>query len=881
MANHNTVFQGKISKFLPFGLYLIIFLPVVVLPPTFQPSDWTKGIIFRAIVAVLASFFLFRFFYKRDISLEIPKWKNPVYLPSFLLLGFFVALIASTAFSADPYFSFFGSPVRAGGLLNLLFFFVFSLFLAIFIKEEEWHRLIKANFLAGSVISLVAFIQYFGFLKNIFIKWEAGGPPSLLGNSAFLAIYTLFLVFSAFYYSIHGETKKQKLFYFCLFLVFVFAIFASGSRAGYLGMLASFAFYFLFFPTKYVGSHQEQFGWLTPQKIRTIKIAALIIISLAVLGVSYVNLNLKLPQFIEKNAKVSYFIHNRLSLPIVMKDLAGTRLSAWKITWQAIKERPLFGWGPENSYIGFEKYYDPTLTPGLQKLWWNRPHNIFLEVWSNSGIFAFLLYIGFWIALFWQLQKFKKRNADKKAIFAGHGLQAMFIAYLTALFFQFDGFSTYLISFFFIGYSFYIISSYPQPEKAVFEVPLKFARFKKFFLYGFLAAMALFFWFWHLKPLYLNEKIAYIQNLHCEKALQSLDKTTENYGIIIPYAALKYSDTVKKCIHVQPQKEAEYSQKMLSFLKRASKIQPEYTRTWLFMGSLANVLAAREENKENQNKLVLQARGYLQKSLKLSPKRQEILIELEKNYLIAQDYGMMEKTGKDCVNIDSSNGACYWNLGIAQIFLGNQDGGAKNIALSKEKGYAPPNSFYKQLAVAYLSQKNYKEALSAYQLITPPPADKLPDQAASYYATIAFLYERNGLYEKAGQSALEVFKIQPENEETIKFLRLMLGLKPNSLELHNYLAYIYKKIGEMEKYKQELSVIESVFSMLISQNSKNADYRFTLAKIYKNLEEYEKATDQLAQISMMFPDRRSESEGIVRAMGGHYWAIYAIKMGIK
>ena len=40
---------------------------------------------------------------------------------------------------------------------------------------------------------------------------------------------------------------------------------------------------------------------------------------------------------------------------------AQTRLLAWKMSLTGFKERPIFGWGPENYYVLFNKYYDPRL----------------------------------------------------------------------------------------------------------------------------------------------------------------------------------------------------------------------------------------------------------------------------------------------------------------------------------------------------------------------------------------------------------------------------------------------------------------------------------------------------------------------------------------
>ena len=818
------------------GVCFILFLPIIVLPPTFQPADWSRAILFRIILTVSISFFLFKFFYfsKKEISISLPKWKSSVYFPFLMLLAFLATLILATIFSEDIRFSIFGSPARAGGLLNLLFFFIFTVFLTLFIKENDWKKLFSLLFAVGVLASSLAIIQYFNILKNIFMSYEGGAAPSFLGNSTFLAIYMLFLTFLSFTFLTQEKEKKKKVIYAVLFLIFAFTILITGSRATYLGLLVGFFYFFFFYPKKF----------------KTLKIAAASLLLFAVFIVLLFNF---FSQSAEKN-NILKMTASRLSIKTIATDLMGTRFSAWKITVNAIKEKPLFGWGPENFYIGFEKYFDPTLPPSLQRLWWDRPHNVFLEIFINSGVFALIFYIAFWLILLWQLQRFKRKQDDSKHAYLAHGLQVMFIGYLVALFFNFDNFSTHLISFFFVGYSFYLISE--TEEKIIVCPPQNKIIQKKSFFIILLLLVILFIWFWNIKPLYLNEKIVYVQNLseakQCKKALEIVnDSNWEKSGILKSYAILRYSDIIRNCVFGQPEKEIEYSQKALSLLKIASNIQPKFSRTWLFMGGFTNVLAAREKNIENKNKLLLEAMGYLEKSLWLSPKRQEIFIEMEKNYIVAEDYQAMKKIAEDCIKIDPGVGECYWYLGIAEIFLGDQENGRKHIQESKEKNYNNPA--YLQLGVAYISQKNYKDAAEAYHMLTA-----IYPKNASYHAVMAFLSQKIGDYGRAGAEALEVFKLQPNNKEAVKFLESLLGLNANDISLHTSLVYVYKQLGEEEKAKQELLTIKSIYLQLIANKYNASHNHFSLAGVYKELGEYENSFKEAMIALKLSPESREE-----------------------
>jgi O-antigen ligase/tetratricopeptide (TPR) repeat protein len=842
MKNNTLGHEKKTQNILFWGVCSILFLPIIILPPSFQPSEWTRTTLFRILITALVTFVLFKYFYKNDISISLPKWNISKYLPFLVLLGFMLLIIISTIFSVDPRFSFFGNPSRAGGSLNLLFYFGFTVFLTLFIKDTNWEKLLKINFVVAFLASLFALTQAFNLFKNTFISYEGGGAPSVFGNSTFFAIYMLFITIWSFVLLIQKKDKKQKMLYGGLFCFFVLTIFLTDSRATYLALIVSFFYFLFFYPFKI-------------KKIKTLKIIAGSILIFAAITVLVFN---SFPQLADQNI-IFFKLENRLSIERVAEDLFGTRFAVWQMTIEAIKDKPLFGWGPENFYVGFEKYFEPT-APNMQKLWWDRPHNVFLEIAVNYGLIALFFYISFWIILLWNLQKFKlaKKNADANPdeTLVAHGLQAMIIGYLITLFFNFDSFPTYLISFFFIGYAFSLLFS--QTEKTEIKNNQKIINYKnkKIITVIFYVILLLFIYFWNIKPLYINESIVFAKNLSnvgsCEKSLSIIENANENPGILKVYNALTYSDIIKKCSNKEQQ--IEQAKKGVEALKEAVVIQPNYTRAWLFMGALTNVLAANEQDSGNKDDLLKEARDYFNKALELSPKRQEILVELEKNYLIAQNYKEMEKTGHNCINIDSTQGICYWYLGISEIFMGNQENGKKHIEKSLELGGFPIP--WLQLGAAYVDQKNYKDAADAYYMITV----SYPENA-SYHAVYAFLLKENGEYNKAASEALKVFQLQPGNKDSQDFLEALLGTSPNDPIVHASLAYMYKELGENEKFLKELNTAKLIYLQLIAQNPNNATLHFQLAGVYAELNNYENSYQE-ALLAINLADHPNTKEQI-------------------
>lgn len=429
------------------GFYIILFLPLLVLPPWFYPPDWGKTIIFRSLVSLLSFLFLWQFLFERK-ELLLPDIKHNKIV--WALTALFIIVSIATLFSADINFSLWGSPYRAAGAVNFLFYIIFAILAFLVIKKSDWDKLINLSFAVGILVCLLAFIQFYGLFNHIFIS-VSGRPPSTMGNPIMLAIYLVLLLFLVISFALKENKRGLKIFYAVSALIFLWVILITGSRAAYLGVLVGGLYFILSFP----------------KKMPRIKIATAILLLLAVFGAYYLNTSPKLPQFLANN-RFFGAVQSRLSLNSVLAD---PRFSAWQVVFKVVKEKPIFGWGPENLAIGFDKYYNPSL-PYISKAWggwWDRAHNIFLDISATTGIPSLLAYLALFITLFWQLQKLKYQHKSEEISinqWQAHGMQATLIAYLVANIFSFDAFASYLIFFLLIGYSLFLINQ-NQYEPAI------------------------------------------------------------------------------------------------------------------------------------------------------------------------------------------------------------------------------------------------------------------------------------------------------------------------------------------------------------------------------------------------------------------------------
>lgn len=263
----------------------------------------------------------------------------------------------------------------------------------------------------------------------------------------------------------------------------------------------------------------------------------------------------------------------------------------------------------------------------------------------------------------------------------------------------------------------------------------------------------------------------------------------------------------------------------------------------------------------------------------------------------------MEKTAEECIQINPRLGTCYWYLGIAQIFSGKKVDGDKNIAESKVKGFTDPPLL--QLAAAYLNNKHYKDASKIYDYLTERYGN--PD----FYAISAALAKELGDYPKAAKMAIEVFKIKPDDQESLQFLEelFVVSRDPSLIESSLYsIARIYKETGEKTKniemlikskdvylrlinlypyntgYKWflrdvYLSLVEQdpnntkyrlslrdFYINLINQSPNNTPYRWTLVEIYLGLKDYYKAREEVIKIVKIDPNDLGKAQGYLNRM---------------
>jgi hypothetical protein len=568
-------------------------------------------------------------------------------------------------------------------------------------------------------------------------------PTATLGNTIILAVYLLPLIFIAlsFFTLEINKTKKYLYLFLTIFYSFVI-IFMTQTRAAILGLLIGLFWFLIAYPVK---------------KLKILKISAVVLPLIFIGFVFLLSVNSQIyenwPNFIkEPITRITGFTQGI--------NVDQSRTSAWKISLSAFLEKPFFGYGPENFYIGFNKHYDPNL-PAMQTMQnFDRAHNYLIQTLVDSGIFALAFYLVFFFFLLWKLQKIKKIYP------ISHGLQSGFIAFFIASLASIDGFAINLIFFLFSSYSLHLISKADenQPETNKTTNQSKYPAFKNTALVFVFFVLILFLWQYNFVLLQINSQIVIAQTLQNEDwpvASKILEDQSKVKTLLLPYSNSIYLDfLIDRIIH-HPEEEVSISQTINEISKENVKLQPYNYTNWLRLGeSLAT------EAKQNKDATITkQADDAFNKALELSPKNPTILFS---SFMSDVSLGNLTKAKQEsdyCLKTFPQIPGCSWTAALINIYLGDIKTGNAFIQKAGKSGYNlnVDEVALRQLVAAYLETKNYKEMLPIYQKLA-----KINPGQVQYKISTMLCYKELGNYESARQLAGEIIKTNPELKPQIE-----------------------------------------------------------------------------------------------------------------
>lgn len=310
---------------------------------------------------------------------HIPRRKNwwrdllsiPLVVPVIALIAVY---LLATIFSVAPRASLWGSYQRLQGTYTTFAYLVmFAVVAGNLRRREQVERIMTVVILSGLAVSLYGVLQHYGIDP---VPWGGNVQNRIaanMGNSIFVAAYLIMAVplgvarvveslraiMRASESDVTRHILRATMYIFILALQMI-AIYFSGSRGPFLGLVAGLFFFFLL-----VAMRARQ-RWLT---LGTIGLAVAGAAFLLVLNIPngpleslrespWVGRFGHLADTDQRTSKVRQYIWQGASKlvaphePITFPDGNPDR-------WNAL--RPLIGYGPESMYVAYNRFYPPEL----------------------------------------------------------------------------------------------------------------------------------------------------------------------------------------------------------------------------------------------------------------------------------------------------------------------------------------------------------------------------------------------------------------------------------------------------------------------------------------------------------------------------------------
>ena len=430
---HATSRTGACSAYLhraiAVGLCLTPLLAFVVDRGMIYPMVTGRNFAFRAFVELLLAVYI-------PLALSTPRYRPRA---SALLIAFaaFVAWIGvATLLSDDVSRSFWSTFERMGGYITLLHLFAFFVILSAVLDTSAWWlRLFEISVIVSLVVAIHVIFEFMA-------ATDLGRVKGLLGNAQYVSAFLLFNVFLSLLLLV-ANLKKQQLSrrkfalvtmslvtvlslpfavthlghipgtalvtgmllltgatglvfawlgdrtYFLAFLAVAFGIQIVGmlvteSRGPILGLIAGMGVAGLYWQD-ILRSGLRRFG-LRRLILFALAMCAALAISFLIVGL--VPWMSAIPGI------------RRLAAISIADSTTAARLLLWSIAWRGVLVRPLIGWGPDNFDLVFDRFYNPAMFRATPlEIWYDSPHNVFMEWLVAGGLPGFLLIAALFILM--------------------------------------------------------------------------------------------------------------------------------------------------------------------------------------------------------------------------------------------------------------------------------------------------------------------------------------------------------------------------------------------------------------------------------------------------------------------------------------------------
>ncbi|MFH1522633.1 MAG: O-antigen ligase family protein [Patescibacteria group bacterium] len=729
----------KSKKLIEILIYLTAITPIVFAPRFSFPYITVRTVFFRCIIEIIILLFLW-FYIKGNFSFNSLRKNYFFWSFAGLLIIEFIAAVNGESFLA----SIFGDLERMWGIFTVLHLFLFYLILRSFFKEKEWIAFFHVSIFISLLVSVYGIIQRFPEIFNIYVLQAGiGRITSTLGNPTYVAIYLLFNIAFCLYLLARNIHRPIKYFYLIAVIIDFTAFTLTDIKGAYLGMVMGVAIAIIFYII------------LGKNKKLRISFSLLILLGIIIGLFSFLNSDNRIVQKIP--------VLNRLSLISLTAPTTKTRFMSWNAAWQGIKERPILGVGMENFNIVFNDYFQAEyydLAP--TETYFDRAHNQFINITSESGILALIFYLGFPFFIGYYLIKGYKEGKFNLNSFLILG--SITIAYFIHLFFVFDDINSFiffiaLIAFIEYSYRSEIIIIYNDEDnkknignnKKVFAVIIIALTIISIYSYNYKILQAARISARGLLSSKMQDRINYL-----EKTLDLNIVPQENITVAYADYLISLSDRIEQ---ISQDKEA-VNLISNSFYRAEKELEQEINKrpndAFLYykIGHLRNAIYLFNEDEKYLEKAI----DNLEKAIDLSPERLQFYYVLSESYVFFDKIELAKEILEKALELSPQFRATNYFLG--RVYLTNNEiDKAYDYLMNKSvlAGYALENDIILLALAQSLAKYNqYDKVIKVFNEII-----KIKPKDSQVLASLAAAYVQVDDFEKAIETAQKAIEVDP------------------------------------------------------------------------------------------------------------------------
>lgn len=729
------------------GLFVIPFLPLYVSTSMLFPFITGKNFAFRIITEIIFVFWVW---------LAVA---NPDYRPKLTRLFKAVSVFTLIVFLADifglnPYRSFFSNFERMEGFMMIGHMYLYYLMLSTVLRKRDWMIFFHSTVIGSLLVSYIGFLQKLGYRVSI-----QGGfrVDSTIGNPTYLAAYLLFnlWVLLILMYTFRKKWWALSL-YGLAFLFELMILYFTATRGAIIGIFVSGVMLAAALVWKWSSAFPQESGktyrgnWPIGRKI-TGAILALIVV------LPFLFWTGRNTDFIQSNQ-----VLRRLTNYSLQEGTIQARFYIWGQSWKGFLERPILGWGQENYYLVFQKYYNSNLWG--DEPWFDRSHNIFFDWLIHTGILGLGAYLAMYGAVFIAvIQGIKKQKA---LFWSGAVVMAALLAHIIQNLFVFDNLNTYLLFFAFLAYGAFLTAPSEENAKAHRASSKTYSRAHAVTIV-LAVILSLSAYFLHIAP--IGQSKVLIQTLISYQQQAPMDTLIDSFKQTLAYDSFGATEVREQIVNINGSvvgnqrfsnaEQLQYINFGIDEMRKQVDTPAKDVKHMMFLGTLYNQALGSNPD------YPLQAKNVLEEAVRLSPTKQIISFEL------AQFYVMVGQN-------DAARDVLYrvWKLApeyrIAGVHTWVMAAATKRFDIANEVASVIPLSVLSEvdlvrLGEAYRRVQEFAGALPLYaELVRKAPENP------KYHATYAGLLAAAGRNEEARRQVEEAIKIDPSfAKDAVNFLQ--------------------------------------------------------------------------------------------------------------